>query len=130
MQWSCNTVHSLHIVLKGPRLHKMAFPTPIPLDESQGSSPLQGYGSWLLCEVALKSTCMHYSVTYHHRAHTNELKTNCCFHDTCILHDNMKTGLVMSCLFSTVRKAGIKNSSDHSQIVKPSSKSLEMTHTL
>ena len=24
-----------------------------PLDESQGSSPLQGYGSWLMCEVAL-----------------------------------------------------------------------------
>ena len=25
-----------------------------PLDESQGSSPLQGHGSWLVCEVALK----------------------------------------------------------------------------
>ena len=24
-----------------------------PLDESQGSSPLQGHGSWLVCEVAL-----------------------------------------------------------------------------
>ena len=24
-----------------------------PLDESQGSSPLQGYGSWLMYEVAL-----------------------------------------------------------------------------
>ena len=24
-----------------------------PLDESQGSSPLQGHGSWLMCEVAL-----------------------------------------------------------------------------
>ena len=24
-----------------------------PLDESQGSSPLQGQGSWLVCEVAL-----------------------------------------------------------------------------
>jgi hypothetical protein len=23
------------------------------LDESQGSSPLQGHGSWLMCEVAL-----------------------------------------------------------------------------
>jgi len=26
-----------------------------PLDESQGSSPLQGHGSWLMCEVALKT---------------------------------------------------------------------------
>ena len=24
-----------------------------PLDESQGSSPSQGHGSWLMCEVAL-----------------------------------------------------------------------------
>ena len=24
-----------------------------PLDESQESSPLQGYGSWLMCEVTL-----------------------------------------------------------------------------
>ena len=24
-----------------------------PLDESQGPSPLQGHGSWLMCEVAL-----------------------------------------------------------------------------
>jgi hypothetical protein len=24
-----------------------------PVDESQGSSPLQGHGSWLMCEVAL-----------------------------------------------------------------------------
>jgi hypothetical protein len=24
-----------------------------PLDESQGSSPLQGHGSWLMCEVTL-----------------------------------------------------------------------------
>ena len=24
-----------------------------PLDESQGSPPLQGFGSWLMCEVAL-----------------------------------------------------------------------------
>ena len=40
------------------RLHKMAFLTPMvrPLDESQGSSPLQGHGSWLMCEVALKPT--------------------------------------------------------------------------
>ena len=26
-----------------------------PLDESEGSSPLQGHGSWLMCEVALSS---------------------------------------------------------------------------
>ena len=34
----------------------MAFPTPMvrPLDESQGFSPLQGHGSWLVCEVALR----------------------------------------------------------------------------
>ena len=25
-----------------------------PLDESQGPSPLQGHGSWLMCEVALR----------------------------------------------------------------------------
>ena len=46
---------SLHPMLDGPWLHKTAFPTPMvrPLDESQGSSPLQGHGSWLMCEVAL-----------------------------------------------------------------------------
>ena len=44
-------------MLEGPKLHKMAFPTPMvrPLDESQGSSPLQGRGSWLMCEVALRA---------------------------------------------------------------------------
>ena len=26
-----------------------------PLNESQGSSPLQGHGSWLMCEVALST---------------------------------------------------------------------------
>ena len=26
-----------------------------PLDDSQGSSPLQGHGIWLTCEVALRS---------------------------------------------------------------------------
>ena len=33
----------------------MAFSTPMlrPLEESQGSSPLQGHGSWLMCGVAL-----------------------------------------------------------------------------
>src|SRR6202048_5044981 len=48
---------SLHTMLEGPRLHNMAFPTPMvrPLDESQGSSPLQGHGSWLMCEVALRA---------------------------------------------------------------------------
>ena len=49
---------SLHTMLEGPRLHKTAFPTPMvrPLDESQGSSPLQGHGYWLMCEVALSVT--------------------------------------------------------------------------
>ena len=27
-----------------------------PLDGSQGSSPLQDHGSWLMCEVALRPT--------------------------------------------------------------------------
>ena len=46
---------SLHTMLEGPRLHNMAFPTPMvrPLDENQGSSPLQDHGSWLMCEAAL-----------------------------------------------------------------------------
>ncbi len=46
---------SLHTMLEGPWLPKTAFPTPMvrPLDESQGSSALQGHGSWLVCEVAL-----------------------------------------------------------------------------
>ena len=46
---------SLDTMLEGPWLHITAFPTPMvwPLDESQGSSPLRGYGSWLMCEVAL-----------------------------------------------------------------------------
>ena len=46
---------SLHTMLEGPWLPKTAFPTPMvrPLDESQGSSPLQGHGSWVVCEVAL-----------------------------------------------------------------------------
>ena len=37
---------SLQTVLEGLRLHKTAFPTPMvrPMDESQGSSPLQGHG--------------------------------------------------------------------------------------
>jgi hypothetical protein len=26
-----------------------------PLDESQGSSPLQGHGDWLMCEVVLRA---------------------------------------------------------------------------
>jgi hypothetical protein len=41
---------SLHTMLEGPLLHKTSFPTPMvqPLDESQGSSPLQGHGSWLV----------------------------------------------------------------------------------
>ena len=38
---------SLHTMLEGPCLPKAAFPTPMvrPLDESQGSSPLQGHGN-------------------------------------------------------------------------------------
>ena len=48
---------SLHTMLEGPWLPKTAFPTPMvrPLDGSQGSSPLQGHNSWLVCEVALRS---------------------------------------------------------------------------
>ena len=51
----CNGPFSFHTMLEGPWLHKTAFPTPMvwPLDEIQGSSPLQGHGSWLMCEVAL-----------------------------------------------------------------------------
>ena len=37
-----------------------------PLEESQGSSPLQGHGSWLMCEVALH---MISSVTYYLELH-------------------------------------------------------------
>ena len=46
---------SLHTMLEVPWLPKTAFPTPMvrPLDESQGSSPLQGHGSCLVCVVAL-----------------------------------------------------------------------------
>ena len=46
---------SLHTMLEGAWLHKVAFPTPMvwPVDESQGSSPLHGHGSWLMCEVTL-----------------------------------------------------------------------------
>ena len=55
MQWSLNMVYSLHTMFEGPWLHKTAFPTPTvqPLDESQGSSPLQCHNSWLMCQVAL-----------------------------------------------------------------------------
>ena len=40
---------SLHTILEGPSPYTMAFPTPMVQlsDESQGSSPLQGHGSWL-----------------------------------------------------------------------------------
>ena len=34
-----------------------------PLDESQGSSPLQGHGSWLVCEVALRARDQYTSST-------------------------------------------------------------------
>ena len=56
MQWFRDMVHP-HFTLLGPWPHKTAFPTPMvwPLDESQGSSPLQGHGSWLMCEVALST---------------------------------------------------------------------------
>ena len=52
---------SLHTMLEGPRLHITAFPTLMvwPLDESQGSTPLQGHGSWLMCEVALSAYFLH-----------------------------------------------------------------------
>ena len=54
---------SLHTMLEGPWLHKTAFPTPMarPSDESQGSSPLQGRGSWLMCEVALRPKLLYVS---------------------------------------------------------------------
>ena len=47
---------SLHTMLEGLWLPKTAFPTPMvwPLDENQGSSPLQGHGSRLECGVALR----------------------------------------------------------------------------
>ena len=52
---------SLHTMLEALWLPKMAFPTLIirPLDESQGSSPLQGHGSSLMCIVALTATSSH-----------------------------------------------------------------------
>jgi hypothetical protein len=52
---------SLHTILEGSRLHITAFPTHMirPLDESQGSTPLQGHGSWLMCEVALSAPARH-----------------------------------------------------------------------
>ena len=57
MQWSRNMVHSHFTMLEGPWLHKTAFATPMvrPLDESQGSSPSQGHGSWLMCGPKHKS---------------------------------------------------------------------------
>ena len=37
-----------------------------PLDESQESSPLQGHGSWLMCEVAISVALgAHYSSSTH-----------------------------------------------------------------
>ena len=48
MQWSRIMVHShFTLCLRARDLHKTAFPTPMvqPLDESQGSSPLQSHGS-------------------------------------------------------------------------------------
>jgi hypothetical protein len=36
-----------------------------PMDESQGSSPLQGHGSWLMCEVALSSPSVLASSSMH-----------------------------------------------------------------
>ena len=55
---------SLHTMFEGPWLHKMAFPTPMvrPLDESQGSSPLQGHGSWLVCEVTLNKDVISFTL--------------------------------------------------------------------
>jgi hypothetical protein len=55
---------SLHTTLEGPWLHKTAFPTPMVrlLDESQGSSPLQGHSSWLMCEVAMSELVSHSDV--------------------------------------------------------------------
>ena len=48
-----------------------------PLDESQGSSPLQGYGSWLMCEVALsviKSQRYYLEYTYVMESFAEEVK--------------------------------------------------------
>ena len=47
----------------GTTVPKMAPPTPMvrPLDESQGSSPLQGHGSWLVCEVTLNNLQLHHN---------------------------------------------------------------------
>jgi hypothetical protein len=46
---------SLHTMLEGMLPCVSAFPTHMvrPLDESQGSSPLQGHNSWLMFKVAL-----------------------------------------------------------------------------
>ena len=55
MQWSCNMVHS-HFTpgVRAREYMKQLSQHPWyvrPLDESQGSSPLQGHGTWLVCEV-------------------------------------------------------------------------------
>ena len=53
MQWSRNMAHShFTLCLRAHDYIKKAFPAPIvrPLDDSQGSTPLQGHGFWLLCE--------------------------------------------------------------------------------
>jgi hypothetical protein len=42
-----------------------------PLDYSQGSSPLQGHGSWLMCEVVL-SDGNHVNYTCHWPLHTSK----------------------------------------------------------
>ena len=49
---------SFHTMREGPWLHKTTFPTPMvqPLDEIEGSLPLQGPAFWLVCEVALSLT--------------------------------------------------------------------------
>ena len=62
MQRSRNMVHSHFTPCL--RVHETAFPTPIvrPLDESQGSSPLQDHGSWLVCEVALGRWSIYLSI--------------------------------------------------------------------
>ena len=67
---------SLYTMLEGPWLHKMAFSTPMvrPLDESQGSSPLQGHGSWLVCEVALNSTNLCMKFIYNSEKYTQSWK--------------------------------------------------------
>ena len=51
-----------------------------PLDESQGSSPLQGHGSWLVCEVAFKPIALYLClVLYGILCHYGKVSNGTCF---------------------------------------------------